>query len=96
MGKPFFFQGDRKNGTVYGSREACRAVHSLHGRKNFTAVKFGARARVMLFIRWDVEQQRECMQTSEHPFDTIKHYDGAGYFLCKGREKWRLKLRLCT
>ena len=41
----------------------------------------------MLFIRRDVERQRERMQTSEHPFGTIKHYDGAGYFLCKGKEK---------
>ena len=25
--------------------------------------------------------------SSEHPFGTIKHYDGAGHFLCKGEEK---------
>ena len=41
----------------------------------------------MLFIRRDKEKQRERMQTSEHPFGTIKHYDGAGYFLCRGKEK---------
>lgn len=46
-----------------------------------------APARVMLFIRRDKDKQWERMQTSEHPFGTIKHYDGAGYFLCRGKEK---------
>jgi hypothetical protein len=46
-----------------------------------------APARVMLFIRHDKERQKERMQTCEHPFGTIKRYDGAGYFLCKGKEK---------
>ena len=27
------------------------------------------------------------MQVSEHPFGTIKHYDDAGYFLCRGKAK---------
>jgi hypothetical protein len=27
------------------------------------------------------------MEVSEHPFGTVKWYDGAHYFLCKGREK---------
>ena len=126
MGKELFFQEERKNGTVYGSREACRCCpNRCTDGKNFKTVKFGpqtkyvpvrmygsprypvqqipdvkqpkhynaygrvkhAPARVMLFIRRDVERQRERMQTSEHPFGTIKHYDGAGYFLCKGKEK---------
>jgi hypothetical protein len=46
-----------------------------------------APARVMLFIRHDKERQKERMQTCEHPFGTIKRYDGAGYFLYKGKEK---------
>lgn len=56
-------------------------------------VRVGARclqhapARVMLFIRRDTDRQRERMQTSEHPFGTIKHYDGAGHFLCRGKKK---------
>jgi len=31
--------------------------------------------------------EEERMQTSEHPFGTIKHYDDVGYFLCRGKEK---------
>ena len=46
-----------------------------------------AEKRVMIFIRRDIPKQKQRQQTSEHPFGTIKHYDGAGYFLCKGKEK---------
>ena len=42
---------------------------------------------VMIFICRDIPKQKQRQQTSEHPFGTIKHYDGAGYFLCKGKEK---------
>ena len=126
MGKLLVFQGNKKNGTVYGSKEACRCCpNRCTDGKTFKTVKFGpntryvpvrmygsprhplqqipdvnqpdhyhaygrvrhAPARVMLFIRRDKDKQRERMQTSEHPFGTIKHYDGAGYFLCRGKEK---------
>jgi len=43
--------------------------------------------RVMIYIKRDIQKQKQRQQTSEHPFGTIKHYDGAGYFLCKGVEK---------
>ncbi len=43
--------------------------------------------RVMLFIKRDIPRQKLRQQTSEHPFGTIKHYDDARYFLCKGKEK---------
>ena len=46
-----------------------------------------AEKRVMIFIRRDIPKQKQRQQTSEHPFGTMKHYDGAGYFLCKGKEK---------
>lgn len=46
-----------------------------------------APAKVVIFIRRDKALQKERMQTSEHPFGTIKHYDGASYFLCRGKEK---------
>lgn len=126
MGKLLVFQGHKKNGTTYGSKEACRTCpNRCTDGKTFKTVKFGpettyvpvrmygspryplkqipdveqpdryhaygrvqhAPARVMVFIHRDKEKQRERMQTSEHPFGTIKHYDGAGYFLCKGKEK---------
>lgn len=41
----------------------------------------------MIFIRRDISKQKRRQQVSEHFFGTIKHYDGAGYFLCKGKEK---------
>ena len=46
-----------------------------------------AEKRVMIFIRRDIPKQKQRQQTSEHPFGTIKHYDRAGYFLCRGKEK---------
>ena len=45
-----------------------------------------APARVMVFIKRNVEKLKERLRVSEHPFGTIKFYDGAHYFLCKGKE----------
>ena len=53
---------------------------------NFGKLK-RAEKRVMVFIQRDVQKQKLRQRTSEHPFGTIKHYDGAGHFLCKGKEK---------
>lgn len=44
-------------------------------------------ARVMIFVKRDVGKQKLRMQVSEHPFGTLKWYDGYHYFLCKGEEK---------
>ena len=41
----------------------------------------------MLYIKRDVEKQKQRMLISEHPFGTLKWYDGYHYFLCKGKEK---------
>ena len=41
----------------------------------------------MIFIRRDIPKQKQRRQTGEHPFGTIRHYDGAGYFLCRDKEK---------
>ena len=46
-----------------------------------------AEKRVMVFLRRDMQKQKLRQRTSEHPFGTIKHYDGAGHFLCKGKGK---------
>ena len=46
-----------------------------------------APARVMVFIRRNVDKLKERFRVSEHPFGRIKFYDGAYYFLCKGKEK---------
>ena len=43
--------------------------------------------RVMIFIGRDIPKQKLHLQVGEHPFGTIKHYDDARYFLCKGKEK---------
>lgn len=126
MGKELLFQGKKKYGTVYGSKEACRTCpNRCTDGKGFKTVKFGddtiyvpvimygspkyplqaipnveqpkhynaygkaahKEARVMIFITRDVPKQRLRMQVSEHPFGTIKHYDDAGYFLCRGKAK---------
>lgn len=46
-----------------------------------------AEARVMGFIKRDVEKQKKQMQTSEHVFGTVKYWDQASYYLCRGKEK---------
>ncbi|MCL2877049.1 MAG: transposase [Betaproteobacteria bacterium] len=126
MGKPMLFQGKKKNGTVYGSKEACRTCpNRCTDGRTFKTVKFGphtsyvpvkmygspryplqqipdvnqpdhyhafgrvkrAQARVMVYIKRNKAKLKERMRVSEHPFGTIKWYDGAYYFLCKGKEK---------
>lgn len=126
MGKHLCFQGEKKNGTVYGSKEACRTCpNRCTDGKTFRTVKFGpytsyvpvrmygspkyplqeipnihqpkhyhafgrvkrAPARVMIYIKRNKAKLKERMQVSEHPFGTIKFYDGAHYFLCRGKEK---------
>ena len=44
-------------------------------------------SKVMLTIRPDKVKLRERMCLSEHPFGTVKWYDGAHYVLCRGKEK---------
>ena len=46
-----------------------------------------APARVMVFIKRNVHKLKERFRVSEHPFGTVKIYDGAHDFLCKGKEK---------
>ena len=51
-------------------------------------------SRVMIFIRRDKKRQKKRMTISEHPFGTIKHYDNARYFLCRGKEKVTAEIAL--
>ena len=46
-----------------------------------------AKSVVKLTLRRDVHKQQIRKETVEHPFGTIKWYDGAHYFLCRGKEK---------
>ena len=126
MGKIMNFQGEKKNGTVYGTKGACRTCpNRCTDGKTFKTVKFGpqtkyvpvimygspafplqqipdakqpdhnhvfgnakrAPARVMVFMKRNVDKLKERFRVSEHPFGTIKFYDGAHYFLCKGKDK---------
>lgn len=43
--------------------------------------------RVMIRIRRDIPKQKLRQRVSEHPFGTIKHWDGASFFLCRGKDK---------
>ena len=126
MGRVMNFQGEKKNGTVYGTKSACRTCpNRCTDGRTFKTVKFGpdtkyvpvrmygspryklqeipdvsqpehnhvfgnvkrAPARVMVFVKRNVEKLKERFRVSEHPFGTIKFYDGAHYFLCRGKEK---------
>lgn len=43
--------------------------------------------KVLLRIKPDKDKIKQRMCLSEHPFGTVKWYDGAHYLLCKGKEK---------
>ncbi len=76
---------------MYGSGQYPLQQIPFNGKSSKNLNNFGkigrAEKRVMIFIRRDILKQKQRQQTSEHPFGTIKHYDGASYFLCKGKEK---------
>ena len=48
--------------------------------------KSRAKSQVKLTIRRDIAKQQIRKETAEHPFGTLKWYDGYHYFLCKGKE----------
>ena len=50
--------------------------------------------KVVLRIKEDKEKLKQRMCLSEHPFGTVKWYDGAHYLLCKGKEKATAELGL--
>jgi len=50
--------------------------------------------KVVLRIKEDKEKLKKRMCLSEHPFGTVKWYDGAHYLLCKGKEKATAELGL--
>lgn len=50
--------------------------------------------QVILRIKEDAEKIHERMCLSEHPFGTVKWYDGAHYLLCKGKEKVTAELAM--
>ena len=50
--------------------------------------------QVILRIKEDAGKLHERMCLSEHPFGTVKWYDGAHYLLCKGKEKASAELGL--
>ncbi len=57
-------------------------------RKDYAAKK------VVLHIKEDIGKIKERMCLSEHPFGTVKWYNGAHYLLCKGKEKATAELGL--
>lgn len=126
MGKEMYPQAEKKYGTRYGSREACRICpNRCTDGKSRKVVQFGPEtryvpvemygsakypvqeipdleqpehyhafgrvkkeeARVMIFIQRDLKKQKQRMGVSEHPFGTVKFWDGANHYLCRGFEK---------
>lgn len=54
--------------------------HALHRKGR-------ADKKVKLTIKRDIARQQVRKETAEHPFGTVKWYDGAYWFLCRGKEK---------
>lgn len=55
--------------------------HTLH-RKDYARPR-----KVVIHIKQDNRKIKQRMCLSEHPFGTVKWYNGAHYLLCKGKEK---------
>lgn len=53
-----------------------------------------ADARVQITIRRNPEDMQKRKELVEHPFGTIKWYDGAHYFPCRGKEKVTAEIAL--
>lgn len=51
-------------------------------------------ARVKLILRRNPDDMQRRKEMVEHPFGTIKWYDGAHYFLCRGKEKVSAEIAL--
>ena len=51
-------------------------------------------AQVKLVLRRNPNDMQRRKELVEHPFGTIKWYDGAHYFLCKGKEKVSAEIAL--
>ena len=134
MGKQMYKHEDKKYGTQYGSREACRTcknrcTDSKEGKTvnigyNSNAVpvvmygsgelavqqlpedyiispnnhslsrKNRAEKRIKLTIRRDMQRQQVRKEVAEHPFGTVKWYDNAYHFLCRGMEKVSAEMAL--
>ncbi|HOV25688.1 IS1182 family transposase [Acetivibrio straminisolvens] len=62
--------------------------HTLD-RKDYSPPK-----KIVLKIKEDIQKIKERMCLSEHPFGTVKWYNGANYLLCKGKEKATAELGL--
>ncbi len=52
------------------------------------------RKQVIVRIKEAPDKIHDRMCLSEHPFGTVKWYDGAHYLLCKGKEKAAAELGL--
>lgn len=53
-----------------------------------------ADARVKIILRRNPDDMQRRKELVEHPFGTIKWYDGAHYFLCRGKEKVSAEIAL--
>lgn len=51
-------------------------------------------ARVRVTLRRNPEDMQRRKELAEHPFGTVKWYDGAHYFLCRGKEKVSAEIAL--
>ena len=72
---------------TYPKYEISPNNHSLHRKGR-------AEKRVKLTVKRDIQRQQLRKEVAEHPFGTIKWYDGAYHFLCRGKEKVSAKIVL--
>lgn len=127
MGRTLYKRQDKKYGTQYGSREACRTCPNrctdskgektvligynsnvvpvlMYGHSEYPLQqlpedyvispnnhslyrKGRAKETVKITIKRDKARQQIRKETAEHPFGTVKWYDGMQSFLCRGKEK---------
>lgn len=65
-----------------------------HSPYNHFGLRKQADARVKLTIRRNPDDMQKRKELVEHPFGTVKWYDGAHYLLCRGKEKVTAEIAL--
>ena len=65
-----------------------------HSPYNHFGRRKQADARVKLTIRRNPDDMQKRKELVEHLFGTVKWYDGARYFLCRGKEKVTAEIAL--
>ena len=101
MGKLLVFQGNKKNGTVYGNKEACRCCpNRCTDGKTFKTVKFGPNTqyvpvRMYGSLRHSLQQIPDVNQSDHyHAYGRVRHASArVMLFIRRDKDKQRERMQ---